>query len=401
MEFYKKHISDLGNIVTGKTPRTSIHENYGGSIPFLTPTDDLSGKYVPRTIKTLTEKGLMEVKNCLLPSHSVCVSCIGSDLGKVVLTTEPTITNQQFNSIIPNKDNDVDFIYYLMSIVGRRLNILSKTSTAVPIINKSTFSDYEIEIPDIINQRKIATILSSLDEKIETNRRINDNLEQQAKTLFKAWFVNYEPFKNGAFVDSELGLIPEGWSVKQLGDITTQQADKVKNRSDVKVLSPITTGKLVLSEEYFTKQVFSESISKYIVVKPLDFAYNPARVNIGSMGMNEFDFDGCVSPVYVVFRCENEYQYYFDLFRQTDIFNEEVKTRAIGGVRQSLTYKDFSLIKTVYPPIEVVREFNQIYSKIISQIKNNNEAIECLASIRDELLPKLMTGEIKVDNIVM
>lgn len=401
MEFYKKHISDLGNIVTGKTPRTSIHENYGGSIPFLTPTDDLSGKYVPRTIKTLTEKGLMEVKNCLLPSHSVCVSCIGSDLGKVVLTTEPTITNQQFNSIIPNKDNDVDFIYYLMSIVGRRLNILSKTSTAVPIINKSTFSDYEIEIPDIINQRKIATILSSLDEKIETNRRINDNLEQQAKTLFKAWFVNYEPFKNGAFVDSELGLIPEGWSVKQLGDITTQQADKVKNRSDVKVLSPITTGKLVLSEEYFTKQVFSESISKYIVVKPLDFAYNTARVNIGSMGMNEFDFDGCVSPVYVVFRCENEYQYYFDLFRQTDIFNEEVKTRAIGGVRQSLTYKDFSLIKTVYPPIEVVREFNQIYSKIISQIKNNNEAIECLASIRDELLPKLMTGEIKVDNIVM
>ena len=289
-----------------------------------------------------------------------------------------------------------EFLYYCLCNTHIWGDGSVQKQLTVPMI-----SEYELRIPSKPIQNKIVFILKTLDDKIDLNRRINDNLEHQAKTLFKAWFVNYEPFKNGAFVNSEMGLIPEGWSVKKLGDITTQQADKVKNRSDVKVLSPITTGKLVLSEEYFTKQVFSESISKYIVVKPLDFAYNPARVNIGSMGMNEFGFDGCVSPVYVVFRCENEYQYYFDLFRQTDIFNEEVKTRAIGGVRQSLTYKDFSLIKTVYPPIEVVREFNQIYSKIISQIKNNNEAIECLASIRDELLPKLMTGEIKVDNIVM
>ena len=89
-------------------------------------------------------------------------------------------------------------------------------------------------------------------------------------------------------------------------------AEKVKNRTDVRVLSPVTTGELVLSEEYFTKQVFSESIAKYITVKPLQFAYNPARVNIGSLGMNTFEFDGCVSPVYVVFECERDYQYFFE-----------------------------------------------------------------------------------------
>ena len=136
MEFYKKHISDLGRIVTGKTPRTSNAQNYGGNIPFLTPSDDLSGKYAPQTVKNITEQGLSEVKNCLLPSKSLCVSCIGSDLGKVVLTKEPTVTNQQFNSIIPNDDYDVDYIYYLMTIVGKQLNFLSKISTAVPIINK-------------------------------------------------------------------------------------------------------------------------------------------------------------------------------------------------------------------------------------------------------------------------
>ena len=111
MKFEKKHISDLGKIVTGKTPRTTISDNYGGEIPFLTPSDDLTGKYAPQTVKTLTEQGLCEVKNSLLPPKSVCVSCIGSDLGKVVITKESTITNQQFNSIIPNDENNSDFIY--------------------------------------------------------------------------------------------------------------------------------------------------------------------------------------------------------------------------------------------------------------------------------------------------
>lgn len=176
MEIKKIHISDIGKIVTGKTPKTSVGENYGGNIPFLTPSDDLSCKSAPKTTKTLTKQGLDEVKNCLLPPYSVCVSCIGSDLGKVVMTLEPTVTNQQFNSIIPSEDFDADFVYYLMTLVGRELNYLSRTSTAVPIINKSSFSNYEVEVPNLNTQRKIASILSSIDAKIELNRALNQNL---------------------------------------------------------------------------------------------------------------------------------------------------------------------------------------------------------------------------------
>ena len=217
--------------------------------------------------------------------------------------------------------------------------------------------------------------------------------------MFKSWFIDFEPFRDGEFVESEMGLIPSGWQVKELGEVTETQNTRVKDRTDVKVLSPVTTGELVLSEEYFSKQVFSESIAKYIIVKPFDFAYNPARVNIGSLGMNTFNFDGCVSPVYVVSRCESNYQYFFDLFRQTDYFKEEVKTRAIGGVRQTLGYKDFSLIKVVYPPKVVVEKFNKIYSTLLSKKAKNNVEITRLGELRDVLLPKLMSGELKVSEM--
>ena len=231
------------------------------------------------------------------------------------------------------------------------------------------------------------------------NRRRNDNLEQQAQALYKSWFVDFEPFKDGEFVESELGLIPEGWKVTELSSVTKQVTEKVKDRTDVKVLSPVNTGELVLSEEYFTKQVFSESVSKYIVVKPLQYAYNPARINIGSLGMNTFTFDGCVSPVYVVFECENNYHHFFDYYRKTDGFKEEVLTRAIGGVRQTLSYKDFSLIKLVYPPQEVVEKFNSMYGKLLDNINSTKSENTKLSDLRDTLLPKLMSGELKINKI--
>ena len=176
-EWNRIKVQELGRIVTGKTPKTSDRDNYGGDIPFLTPSDDMSVKYVLNTGKTLTEKGKLSVKGAIIPEDSVCVSCIGSDLGKVVITSCETVTNQQINSIVVDKEKfDKDFIYYAMLILGKELNFYSKTSTAVPIVNKTSFSNYEINCPDIKMQRRISSILSSLDEKITENKAINENL---------------------------------------------------------------------------------------------------------------------------------------------------------------------------------------------------------------------------------
>ena len=155
----------------------------------------------------------------------------------------------------------------------------------------------------------------------------------------------------------------------------------------------------MLSEEYFTKQVFSESIAKYKVVKVGDFAYNPARVNIGSLGRNNYDFDGCVSPVYVVFSCKDGYAYMFDLYRKTEKFKTEVNLRAIGGVRQSLNYKDFVFIQCIIPPLNVVKDFNALYEHLTVMQKHTCEEIERLVSLRDTLLPRLMSGELKVNEL--
>ena len=222
----------------------------------------------------------------------------------------------------------------------------------------------------------------------------NHNLEEQAQALYKSWFVDFEPFKGGKFVDSELGMIPEGWSVKSLGEVTKEMRDKVGPRQDIKVLSPVTSGHLVLSEDFFTKQVFSESLAKYLLVRPGDFAYNPARVNIGSLGFNEYPYDGCVSPVYVVFRCENGYNHFFDLYRATAPFKDEVLSRSSGGVRQTLGYKDFALIRVVYPPKNVIESFNSMYEGLIAVQRCNLKENELLSSQRDVLHPLLMSGHI-------
>ena len=283
----------------------------------------------------------------------------------------------------------------LLGFILNNMNISPYvTGCAQPKLNQENLRNIEIELPSHIDS--IASILSSLDRKIELNNKINADLEEMAQAIFKNWFVDFEPFKDGKFVDSELGMIPEGWKVGTLGDITKNKSAKVKEKNDVKVLSPVTTGELVLSEEYFTKQVFSSSIAKYKIVNKGDFAYNPARVNIGSLGRNEFDFDGCVSPVYVVFSVLEGYENYFDLFRKTDFFKDSVASLAIGGVRQSLSYDDLSSIEVIIPSENAVEEFNNLYNQMKKTIKANKLENSRLSLLRDTLLPRLMSGEIEV-----
>ena len=358
---------------------------------------------------TLNKDGLMSVEEekadeYLLAPNDIVFARTGNSTGRTYFYEESDGIFCYAGFLIkftlnPNKVNPRMLKYYTHSKAYYDWVHSFETGGTRGNINAKTYGQMPVTLPSKERQDRIVEICKSLDDKIEVNKRINDNLEQQAQALFKSWFVDFEPFKDRKFVDSELGMIPEGWRVEELGNITNSITEKAGNRTDVKVLSPVNTGELLLSEEYFTKQVYSKNLAKYIMVAPNDFSYNPARINIGSIGMNTFDFSGCVSPVYVVFRCEKGYHHFFNIFKTTKNFKEEVNTRAIGGVRQTLSYKDFSLIKIVYPPKEVVEQFNKIYSHIMTLIKKNILENKRLHQTRDILLPKLMSGELKINDI--
>jgi type I restriction enzyme S subunit len=297
------------------------------------------------------------------------------------------------------------FLYYILKnpITQEKIKQFS-TGSAQPQLPISTIKKVDFSLPDLATQKAIANILSSLDDKIELNNKINKNLEELAQIIYKRWFVDFEfpnedgdPYKSsgGEMVESELGMIPLEWKVVELKKVVTNSREKAGDNI-YPVLSAVKEGKLVLSSEYFNKNVPSKNLSKYLVVKKDMFSYNPARVNIGSIGLNEFDYMGCVSPVYVVLKVDSDYVRYFAEYFKTRKFKDEVILRASGSVRQTLKYEDFGMIKIVYPKSDIVKYFNQIYNANYKQIKNNNYQNNVLSKIRDEFLPKLMSGEIEV-----
>lgn len=395
-------LGELGKIITGKTPRTAIEENYGGATPFLSPSDNMEVKHVELTNKTLSDRGVKEVKNCLLPEGSVCVSCIGSDLGKVLITTQPTVTNQQINSIIVNEDNDVDFVYYLMTVVGKHLNIISKTSTAVPIINKSSFSNHKITRPNLGTQKKIANILSSLDEKIETNRKINARLEELAQALFKSWFIDFEPFGS---------KMPEDWNYKYISDFHHEIETGKRPKGGV---SGITEGVPSIGAESIKGiGYYDYSKTKYI---PYEYAENLKKGRIqdfdlliykdgGKPGyfIPDFSMMGLGFPFKEmvlnehVFRLNfgkpelNIFAYFF--FKTEEVMNylNSVGGKAaIPGINQK-NVEDVSILDLDIPK---VKEFGSIVLPMFKTILENCKESSRLAALRDTLLPKLMSGEL-------
>ena len=376
-------IADLGEIKTGKTPKTSIQENYGGNIPFLTPSDDMSVKYVKETVKKITESGLKEVKSCLLSAGSICVSCIGSDLGKVVITTKPTVTNQQINSILVDTEQfDTDFCYYLMVQLGKLLNYHSKTSTAVPIINKTNFSSYGVHIPDLETQQKIAKVLSAIDDKIELNNSINNNLEQQAQAIFKQ-----------IFSDISEDDLPSNWHKGTIGEIielhdskrvplSGQQREKMKQKIypyygatslmdyvDDYIFDGIY---LLLGEDGTVIDTKGFPILQYVWGK--FWVNNHAHILTGKNGFN-------VESLYL-------------LFRQLSI-----KSIITGAVQAKISQTNLKSLEVIIPPIEVIENLNDKIKPLFSQIRSNLDENKVLTQLRDTLLPKLMNGEIDVSEV--
>lgn len=301
-------------------------------------------------------------------------------------TTENTICSTEFLPLKVNETIEQDFLYYYISspYFTKLMNrIRTGTSNSQQRIDWRSFLQESIMVPSINIQKKIALFFKNIDDKIELNNKINNNLEEQANALFRKLISNSKEYKTVT-----------------LGNVTKNIRDRV-GEDNVTVLSAVNTGKLQPSDTFFTKRVYSKDTSKYITVKEGSFAYNPARINIGSIGINDLGITGCVSPVYVVFDVDNDYRSFFEFYFKTAKFKAETMLRASGSVRQSLNYNDFALIDIKYPDRGTAQFFNKFWIKQKSIISHLNRENEQLTELRDTLLPKLMSGEIDISKITI
>ncbi len=324
-------------------------------------------------------------------------SRVGRNRAQVKQEDLPLYLAQRVACVRHNELSLQSFLYYqIFSQTFENYIKAVQTGTSIPHVSLKQIGDYPIFLPSLKVQQRIASILHSLDDKIEVNRRINENLEKQAQALFKSWFVDFEPFRDGEFVESELGMIPKGWRVVAFKDFSVSTTDKVPVGSLPEY--SVTNNGIIPRDAKFNKKLSKET-SKNKVLRKDNLVFGMSR-EILNWGIMEDEIGG-VSSAYNVYKINKGIidPVYLRLYMTARIsdFNSLIGTAAREG--QSLD-KGALMQKIVYiPSKEVLKSFFRIYYSIIDVQKEAQQESHRLATLRDTLLPKLMSGELKVNDI--
>lgn len=385
-------LSDLVDVIGGGTPKTTEESYWNGSIPWLSVKDFCGDKkYVYNTEKSITVEGLNNSSTKLLHKDNIIISARGT-VGELAMIPYDMVFNQSCFGLIPKGNNDPHFVYYLLKDKVRSLK--SQTQGSVfDTITKATFDRIECADYSEEDQRRIASILSSLDRKIELNNKINADLEEMAQAIFKNWFVDFEPFKDGKFVDSELGMIPEGWKVVVFDNILKVTTTKT-GKEGIPEYSVTNTG-IHPRDEKFTKNL-SKSSAKNKLIRKGNLVFGMSR-EILNWGIMKEEVGG-VSSAYNVYIVDEKIvsTTYLERFiaQRMDYFADLIKpaSREGQGVDKALLMKKIICI----PPSEVLDVFLEKYNSIMHLTEIRNQENSRLSLLRDTLLPRLMSGELEV-----
>lgn len=409
-EFISTKISEIGKVITGKTPPTMNRENYGGEYLFISPNELHDGYKIETAEKTITEAGINSIKNNIIEGISVLVGCIGWDMGNVAMVHQKCATNQQINAITNFNDKyDPYYVYYWLTQKKDYLfSIASVTRT--PILSKSTFEDIEIPIPSKAKQIKISHVLKKIDDKIQTNKKINDNLWYQANSLFDYWFKQYDfpnnegqPYKStgGAMNWNEeiQDYIPKNWTCGNLYDIADfinglacQKYRPKANEDSLPVIK--------IREMHDGITVDTEAVSASIPDKNIlangDILFSwSATLEVmywfgGKAGLNQHIFK--VNPI-KVFPKEYVYHqlsdYVFKFVKMAEARKTTMGHITTDHIRQS---------RIVIPPVDLLKQFSTIAFPIHEKIGQCNIENIKMTSLRDWLLPMLMNGQATIED---
>ena len=406
-------LSELGEVIGGSTPSTKREEYYGGNIAWITPKD-LSGyqyRFISKGSRNITEEGLNSCSLKMLPKNSILFTS-RAPIGYVAIAENDLCTNQGFKSIIPNENVDYMFMYYLMKYNKEIIEAMG-SGTTFKEVSGTVMKNVCVKIPiDKKEQQKISKILSSLDEKIEINRKINENLEEQAKEIFKRWFVDYEfpneegqPYKSsgGEIVESELGLIPKGWEKINLGDICICELGGTPSRKKNEYWNGnipwINSGsvnlfRIIKANEMISELGLKKSSTKLLPKKTTVIAITGST--LGQVSLLEIDSCTNQSVVGVIPNKNLPYEFIYPYIKANI---GELLSHKTGGAQQHINSQNVKNLKVIVPNKKSLEQYTDLISPIYEMISKNCFEIEYLSSIRDKLLPKLMIGEIDVSEI--
>lgn len=415
-------LDQLGRIITGKTPPSTLVDAFGGEIPFVTPSDMDGRRIINATARNLSDAGVETVKGARVPANSIMVSCIGSDMGKAAIAGSDCVTNQQINSIIVETDDSPLYVYYDLST--RKDEIRGAASgSAQPILNKSAFGRLEITLPKPAEQSAIAHILGTLDDKIELNHRMNETLESIARAIFKSWFVDFDPVCAKAsgeppesicrrlgltpeilglfpdrFDDSELGEIPVGWKTGTLDSYAQLNPESwTKANPPVAIeyvdLANTKWGKIEATQSFAWKSAPSRAQR---VLRPGDTIVGTVRPGNGSFAL--IGDDGLTgSTGFAVLRPKKPiYEAYVYLWVTRKENIERLAHLADGAAYPAVNPEVVLGTSCLLLCDKLIDQFGVLSKSLLKKAVANERESRTLSIIRDTLLPKLISGELRV-----
>ncbi|MGU8762262.1 restriction endonuclease subunit S [Clostridium perfringens] len=398
-------LSNKVDLVMGQSPKSEFYNDKGIGMPFMQGRTTFGEKY--HYINTwCTDIKRVGIKNSVLMS-------VRAPVGDVNIATEDICIGRGLASLnMKNKNNE--FLYYLLKNYSGLL-ISKESGTVFGSINKAGIEKLVLPFPSKSEQKAIAKILSDLDEKIEINNKINKNLEEMAQTIFKQWFVDFEfpneegkPYKSsgGEMVESELGMIPKDWEIKNIEDFCEVCSSKRIFMKDYvksgipfyrsKEIIELSNGNNITTELYISNKKFNEINSKFGVPKKGDILLT----SVGTLGIsylvnsdNFYFKDGNLTWFKSFIGNSNIYIYSFlSSFEGKKAFDKIT----IGSTQKALTISALKKIKLVKPTDKIIDKYTLVCQSLVDKIEFVVSENRNLEKLRDTLLPKLMSGEIRV-----
>ena len=401
MNLASKSISQLGRVVTGKTPPTGRQEFFGGEHLFVTPSDlEYDHYYCRKTERTVTEEAKSALPNQFVPADAVMFTCIGATIGKCGIAPAECLTNQQINSVVANEHTDSKFLYYLLC---HNVDVVKGLGggAATPIVNKSKFEEIEFLVPSFRDQQAISAILSAYDDLIENNRRRMALLEEAARQLYREWFVRlrFPGYEHTRVTNG----VPEGWERQTLAKLCESIDYGYTASAELDEVGPkfLRITDIVPDVIDWTSVPFcpieEDRLAKFRLVEG-DIVIARTGATVGyAKRLHKRHPDAVFASYLVRLRLKPEIDNLMvGIFAESADYKSYVLSRVGGAAQPNANARVLSAAEILVPLPSIQRVFHESVEPLMDQREVLQLQNQQLRAARDLLLPRLMSGQVVV-----